>query len=179
MIPQRERLHGMLSVAAGSGYWQHNASPLRYYVLAMWYLIMPLGIRVAGYFPGARMRVVGDLPRGVAEQWRKWCLHAEYLGAEGALLKEELSRVSTPICALSMQDDEMMTLAGTRALFALYPNAELELRRVRPSDYGVPAIGHFGFFRTKMRESVWPIATDWIDRTIGQSALPAARLGSV
>lgn len=164
MIPNRDRVQAMLSIAAGSGYWRYNARPLRYYVLSMWWVIMPLGLRFAGYFPGKRLGTVGDLPYGVATQWRSWCLSPDYCGAEGEGVQNQLAQVDVPITALSMQDDELMTLKGTRALFALYRNAQLEVQRVRPAEHGVPRIGHFGFFRANMQARLWPLVTAWIER---------------
>lgn len=164
LIPNRDRVRAMLSVAAGSGYYRYNARPLRYYVLSLWTVIMPLALRLAGYFPGKKLRMVGDLPYGVAAQWRRWCLAADYLGAEGDDVRAQLARVDVPITALSMQDDEMMTLRGTRALFGLYANAKVDVQRLRPAELGVRSIGHFGFFRAKMEGSLWPLVPAWIER---------------
>jgi predicted alpha/beta hydrolase len=170
MIPNRARVQAMLSIAAGSGYWRYNARPLRYYVLSMWWVIMPLGLRIAGYFPGKRLGAVGDLPYGVAAQWRSWCLSPDYCGVEGEVVQQQLAQVEVPITALCMQDDELMTLKGTRALFALYRNAELEVQRVRPAEHGVSRIGHFGFFRANMQARLWPLVTAWIERMAQRSA---------
>ena len=162
LIPNRDRVRAMLSVAAGSGYYRYNARPLRYYVLSLWTVVMPVALRLSGYFPGKKLRLVGDLPYGVAEQWRRWCLASHYLGAEGDEVRAQLAEVDVPITALSMQDDEMMTLRGTRALFSLYSRAKLDVQRLRPADYGLPAIGHFGFFRSKMEETLWPMVPAWM-----------------
>ncbi len=165
LVPNRERVRAMFSVAAGSGYWRYNAKPLRYYVLALWWLIMPLSLRLAGYFPGKKLGMVGDLPRGVAEQWRRWCLSRDYLGAEGERTREQVADVRTPITALSMQDDELMTMRGTRQLFALYRSAPLEIRRVRPWEVGLERVGHFGFFRSEAKDALWPMVPAWALRS--------------
>ena len=57
----------------------------------------------------------------------------------------------------------MMTLRGTQALFGLYPNAQVEVRRLRPRELGLRNIGHFGFFRSSMKEPLWPLVTEWIE----------------
>jgi predicted alpha/beta hydrolase len=173
LIPNRAEVQAMLSVAAGSGYWRYNAAPLRYYVLSLWLVFMPLGLRFAGYFPGKKMGFVGDLPYGVAAQWRRWCLDEHYLGVESERVREQLADVETPITALSMQDDEMMTLTGTNALFALYSHARVEVQRLKPAEHGVSAIGHFGFFRPKMQEPLWPLVSNWVER-MSNPAVPAA-----
>ncbi len=162
LLPNRDRITAMLSIAAGSGYYRYNAAPLRYYVLALWWLIMPIALRLAGYFPGKQIGMVGDLPAGVAAQWRKWCLHQDYLAAESDAVRAEVARVVTPITALSMQDDELMTFTGTRALFDLYAGAPVEYKRLRPKEVGVPRIGHFGFFRDSMKDKLWPLVPEWM-----------------
>jgi predicted alpha/beta hydrolase len=160
LVPNRHWVSAVLSIAAGSGYWRFNARPLRYYVLALWFIV-PFLTRAVGYFPGKKLRTVGDLPSGVANQWRKWCLDVDYMGVEGEALRRELASVDIPITALSFQDDEMMTLRGTKALFALYSGAKIEVRRVRPADLGLPRVGHFGFFRPSMETTLWPMLTEW------------------
>jgi predicted alpha/beta hydrolase len=160
LVPNRHLVSAALSVAAGSGYWRFNARPLRYYVLALWFLV-PFVTRAVGYFPGKKLRTVGDLPSGVANQWRKWCLDVDYMGVEGEALRAQLAGVDIPITALSIQDDELMTLRGTKALFGLYRGAQVEVRRVRPADHGLARVGHFGFFRPGMETTLWPMLTEW------------------
>lgn len=46
LIELADRRHpAMLSVASGSGYFGYNARPVRYYVLALWLVIVPLALR--------------------------------------------------------------------------------------------------------------------------------------
>jgi predicted alpha/beta hydrolase len=170
MIPNHKRLTAMLSIAAGSGYHRYNAPPLRHYVLALWYAIAPISLRLAGYFPGKKLGVIGDLPAGVMTQWRKWCLSPDYLGCEGPHMRDQLASVELPITAWSMRDDEMMTLTGTKALFALYTRAQLEIVSLDPARHGVHRIGHFGFFRQQSGDALWPLLSQWIERTLQPQA---------
>lgn len=164
LVPGHERLAGVLSVAAGSGYWRLNAPRVRLMVWWLWWVVAPLALRLCGYFPGRKLRKVGDLPAGVMAQWRRWCLHPDYVGSESDAVRAELARVQLPLTVLSMSDDELMTWEGTRSLFGLYRNARIEYRRVAPADHGLQRIGHFGFFRDKMRDSLWPIVPRWIEQ---------------
>jgi predicted alpha/beta hydrolase len=177
LIPGANTLHGMLSIAAGSGYYRLNAKPLRYYVKpVLWDVVMPIATRIAGYFPGRRLGMVGDLPAGAALQWRAWCLSPDYAGSESGRVRDQYASVSIPITAWSMQDDEMMTFAGTRALFTLYSGARVDVQRMVPSEHAVSRIGHFGFFRASMQTNLWPRALQWIDQVTTQqhSAVNAA-----
>jgi predicted alpha/beta hydrolase len=156
MLAHRDRIAGLVSVAAGSGYWRDNAPPLKRMVLYFWHVLVPLATWVCGYFPGARLRKVGDLPRGVIWQWRRWCMHPRYhVGAEGAPLREKFAGARFPVVALSMSDDELMTERGTRVLIDCYENAPRELQRIRPADVNARRIGHFGFFRPQFETTLW------------------------
>ena len=153
------QVDGLLSVAAGSGYWRDNAPKLRRVVPYFWWVLVPLATRLCGYFPGRALKKVGDLPAGVILQWRRWCLHPAYsVGAEGAAVAQSYGAVRFPVLALSMADDELMTLRGTHNLVNLYANTERRVESISPAELKVRRIGHFGFFRDQFRQSLWPRA---------------------
>jgi len=161
LFEQPDRVDGLFSVAAGSGYWRDNAPRLRRSVLYFWHVLVPVATRVCGYFPGRSLRKVGDLPAGVIRQWRRWCLHPRYsVGAEGAAVAERYAQARFPLLAWSFTDDELMTLRGTRALVGLYPNAPSEVHTLWPEDVLARRIGHFGMFREHFRTSLWPRAVE-------------------
>ena len=156
MLRNRHRIAGLLSVASGSGYWRDNAPPLRRSILYFWFALVPVATRLFGYFPGRRLRKVGDLPRGVILQWRRWCLDPRYhVGAEGEHFRSQFEQVRFPVVALSMTDDELMTERGTRVLVDCYPNAPRRIERIDPADVSAKRIGHFGFFRDQFQSSLW------------------------
>lgn len=160
MLRNRGRVDGLISVAAGSGYWRDNAPALRRTILYFWYLLVPLATAVCGYFPGRRLRKVGDLPKGVMLQWRRWCLNPRYhVGAEGAAVREQFEAARFPLVALSITDDELMTERGTRVLVDCYPNAPRRIERIAPQDLQARRIGHFGLFRTQFEATLWPRMT--------------------
>jgi len=156
MVPNRERIAKIVTVATGSGYWREYAPRTRLFGWWLWFVAVPAATRLFGYFPGRRLRKVGDLPKGVIEQWRRWCLHKDYAaGAEGPPMRARYAAVTTPIVSISFADDEYMSLANTRALHALYANAPQTLKRIAPADIGEKRIGHFGFFRAKYEHALW------------------------
>jgi predicted alpha/beta hydrolase len=156
MLRNHGHVAGLLSVASGSGYWRDNAPPLKRTVLYFWFALVPIATRLFGYFPGRRLRKVGDLPRGVILQWRRWCLDPRYhVGAEGAPVRAQFEQVRFPVVALSITDDEMMTERGTRVLVDCYPNAPRRIERIAPGDVAARRIGHFGFFRDQFQSSLW------------------------
>ncbi|MEA3177442.1 MAG: hypothetical protein QOI59_965 [Gammaproteobacteria bacterium] len=105
---------------------------------------------------GKRLRKVGDLPRGVIEQWRRWCLNPDYaVGAEGPWVKQAFASVQIPITSLSFTDDEMMSARNTESLHSHYASSPKKMARIAPRDAGLERIGHFGFFRVQYQELLW------------------------
>ena len=166
------QVDGLLSVAAGSGYWRDNAPKLRRVVPYFWWVLVPLATRLCGYFPGRALKKVGDLPAGVILQWRRWCLHPAYsVGAEGPDVAQSYGAVRFPVLALSMADDELMTLRGTHNLVNLYANTERRVESISPAELKVRRIGHFGFFRDQFRQSLWPRAVAALAQLGGGAAV--------
>jgi predicted alpha/beta hydrolase len=156
LVPNRERVKKAITVATGSGYWLENVPALRLRVWWLWFFVVPVALRLCGYFPGKSLRKVGDLPKGVMAQWRRWCLDRDYAaGAEGAAVRAQYAAVRTPIVSLSFADDEMMSARNTEAIHELYSAAPRTMKRIAPHDLGVPRIGHFGFFRARFEEVLW------------------------
>jgi predicted alpha/beta hydrolase len=163
LLANQDKVSGLLSVAAGSGYWRENAPQLKRIVPYFWFVLVPIATRLFGYFPGRRLRKVGDLPAGVIMQWRKWCLNPRYsVGAEGEPARRAYARARFPVLALSISDDELMTLEGTHSLVSLYENARTQVQRIAPAELSVPRIGHFGPFRTEQETKLWPRMADWL-----------------
>jgi predicted alpha/beta hydrolase len=157
------QVDGLLSVAAGSGYWRENAPQLKRIVPYFWFILVPLATKLCGYFPGKRLRKVGDLPKGVILQWRKWCLNPRYsVGAEGEAAQASYAQVQFPVLALSITDDELMTQQGTQSLVDFYANAPRRVVRLAPADLQVKRLGHFGPFRVEHQSLLWPRIEQWL-----------------
>ncbi len=160
ITPDNAAVRAALHVTAGSGWYKFNEHmPLR--VRLLWYVVMPALLPLFGYFPGKRLRLVGDLPLHVAWQWRRWCLDPRYVMSEKGA-RASFDRVTAPILAYSFADDPLISRAAVESLNGFYRNAALEHRHVAPADVGVDAIGHFGFFESRSRETLWKQSLAWL-----------------
>lgn len=167
MTPGNELLAAAVTIASGVGYWRENAYPLRLYSWLLWYVIVPVATGLCGYFPGRRLRMVGDLPRGVIRQWARWCRHPQYaIGVEGEAMRERYRRVTQPILSVAFTDDEYMSASNIAVLHGFYENAPREMRRLAPDGVGLVRIGHFGFFRPGVGGSLWPAMLAWIGSAV-------------
>ena len=156
LVPNRASIQKAVTIATGSGYWRENSPRIRPMAWWLWFVLTPLVLPLCGYFPGKTLRKVGDLPKGVMEQWRRWCLDPEYaVGAEGKSMRAQYASVRTPIVSLSFSDDEMMSLRNTESIHGFYSGAPRTMKRLAPQDIGAKRIGHFGFFRSAFEGSLW------------------------
>lgn len=154
-VPGRERVARMVAVAAGTGYWRDNVPRHRHRIWLLWWVVAPLSMTLLGYYPGRRLRMLGDLPRGAMAQWRRWCLHPEYaVGVEGERARALYAAVETPVTFLSFEDDEFLSARNIQALADQYTGAPRKMVRLSPAEAGLARIGHLGFFLAG-RERLW------------------------
>lgn len=116
--------------------------------------LLPAVTRGFGYLPGA-IGVGEDLPKGVAEEWARWCLTRGYFLEAHPVARRRFARFDKPTLLFSMSDDDFAPEPAVAQLMALLSSAPLEHRRVIPSELGVEAIGHFGFFRPRFTDTLW------------------------
>jgi len=157
-----ERLAAAFAVGSQSCYWRHWSGAWR---SGMWLLtraLLPGATRLFGYFPGAMLGQGENLPAGVALDWAAACSEPDYLAAGPA--RERFARLRAPLRLYSVTDDVYAPPAAVDALVRLYPGAPCEVKRVAPADVGEAALGHFGFFRERFRDTLWRDAHDWLIR---------------
>jgi predicted alpha/beta hydrolase len=157
----------MLMVSAHTGYWRDYSTRARPLMFLLWHVFMPAITQFVGYFPGRRLHLLEDLPKGVALEWaarRKpdfwWHLRL----ADGSpnltlinSLHARFASINGTMLALRFTDDPFATSAATERILGLYKNASAEQMSLRPSDWGGGRIGHFGFFRSRFRSTLWPM----------------------
>lgn len=144
-------------VASQSGYWRHWDGAARAGMAVLWHAAIPAFVGTLGYLPGIALGGGEDLPAGVAKQWARWGRHPEYLGVSA---REKggawFARWNGRLRAYAIADDAYAPERSVRALVAMYPAADREVRVVAPRDVGASKIGHFGFFRPALERTLWP-----------------------
>jgi predicted alpha/beta hydrolase len=155
MIPNIDSVSKIITIASGSGYWLQNAAPLKKKAWLLWYFIAPVLLKTLGYFPGKRLGMVGNLPFGVMKQWRKWCLHPQYLfGIENQSIKEAYQEFDKPMTSISFTDDQLMSAENINSLHSFF-GSDISMHRISPEQINVKSIGHFGFFNEKFKAALW------------------------
>ena len=151
-----------LAVAAQSGHWRYWNFPRKYFLASLWYLIMPALSRLMGYFPSRCMGLGEDLPKGVALEWARWCRHPDYCLGQKHQMEFPGLAYKRPILAYSFSDDPFCPPEASKAYLGWFGQAPVEQRPLEPRDLGVNELGHFAFFRSDFRETLWQEGADWL-----------------
>jgi predicted alpha/beta hydrolase len=162
----------MLLVGAHTGYWRDYAVRPRLGMYLLWHVFMPAITGLVGYFPGRRLHLLDDLPAGVALEWANR-RRAEFwwnrMTPEGILDVQWRDRmigrfleIRAPTLAIRFADDPFATDAATNRILSLYQNSAATRAVFHPADCGGEKIGHFGFFRSRFKDTLWPRALQWL-----------------
>ena len=76
----------------------------------------------------------------------------------------KIIRLRAATLAISLTDDPFVTVAATERLLGYLQGAERQHLRIAPVDISVDEIGHFAFFHDRFRESLWPVALQWLQQ---------------
>jgi predicted alpha/beta hydrolase len=167
LLPDNHLIDGIVTVGAGNGYWRWNAPQLKRVIWFLWYFAVPVYTRIWGYFPGRKMRKVGNLPKGVIYQWSQWCRNPHYVvDGKGRPMRSGFDRLRIPVLGLSFTDDEMLSKRSIDNLHGFYRNAAVERRHISPQEAGAKRVGHMGFFRPQFRETLWQHALQWLQQRV-------------
>jgi predicted alpha/beta hydrolase len=161
-----------VQIATSIGYWPWEHAPFRYLAWWFWRVHGPLMLAMKGYIPTGGGWAGLPLPRGVYEEWRRWCLRPEHFGPElSASLKDNVfAEIRAPLLTVGFTDDPIATRRTVGAINRFFPNAQRESRWYSPADAGGKRIGHEGFFASRNRDTLWRPVLDWIDARLGAAA---------
>jgi predicted alpha/beta hydrolase len=165
LIGNNSKISRAFLVAAQAGYWKLMASPERYRVYAMMNFVgLPL-TWLLGYAPGWS-GLGEDLPEGVFLQWVSWINRKRYMFDDAGLpALANFVNYHGALRALCFSDDPWATQPSVELLCSGYVSTWAEILTITPADAGVSRIGHFGFFRSEHRDTLWRGAAEWMQLT--------------
>ncbi|MEO8019152.1 MAG: alpha/beta fold hydrolase [Pseudomonadota bacterium] len=164
------RVH--VQIATSVGYWRWENAPFRYLAWWFWRVHGPLMLALKGYVPTGGGWAGLPLPRGVYEEWRRWCLRREHFSPDLVTYLSDncFAAIRAPVLTVGFTDDPIATRRTIEAINRFFPNVARESRWYTPADAGSPRIGHEGFFALRHRDTLWRPVIDWIDAKLGAAA---------
>ena len=160
LLDNTRHIDAMITLSAQSGHWRLQGGLQKPAVALHVYVSLPLLSHLLGYMPWSWVGSAEDLPKHVALEWSGWCRKRNYLLDDDTLPLDRYQRFDAPVLAYSFDDDNWGTARAVDAMMSAYPN--LERRHAVPTDYGLEAIGHFGYFRPQAK-ALWSEGLAWLE----------------
>jgi predicted alpha/beta hydrolase len=77
--------------------------------------------------------------------------------------RANFAHFTAPLRCIQIADDPWGTKAAVAHMTEHYTaSRDRSIWQVAPADAGVGRIGHFGFFRPDLRDTLWKQAADWL-----------------
>ena len=165
MMDNHHKFSKALLISSSTGYWKWIASPYKYFTLFVWHGLTPLMLNTVGYLPATWFGLGEDLPKGVAAEWRSWCLNSTYFGKYfGTVIQKQFySEVKIPLHFLYPEDDTMATDKTVESLRGFYTNATTTTEKIILAENHLQKVGHLGFFSRKSKGQLWGKAAAYLD----------------
>jgi len=159
------QVSAILGVSVQNTYWRNWSAVYQGAMFVFWFMILPILSYGMGYFPSRWFGLGEALPKKVALNWAQGA--SKKSGNKGLFHNTAHDHYAEFIGATrfySFEDDGMMApVKAVDAILDYYPNArQQERQHVIPKHHDVEAIGHSGFFRPKMRDTLWQESLDWL-----------------
>jgi predicted alpha/beta hydrolase len=160
-----------VQIATSVGYWRWEHAPFKYLAWWFWHVHGPMMLALKGYVPTGGGWSGLPLPRGVYEEWRRWCLRTSHFGPDLTtyLTDNVFAKIRAPVLSVAFEDDAIATRRTVEELRRFFPGAGFDVRWYAPRDVGGP-IGHGGFFSSRFADSLWRPTFDWIDAQLRSAA---------
>jgi predicted alpha/beta hydrolase len=165
LAKESEKLSGIITAPSSLAHWRLYPPMRRVFLIFLWYMLIPLVNCFYDYFPARRLGISSvDAPGGAIGDWARWARDPMFLFSPRFGLDTALyARLSMPFLAYCFSDDHYVSRESAERLLSFYPKARVEFRYIDSRKLGAGAIGHFGFFKEKVRDTLWKDALAWMD----------------
>ena len=163
LLPDNHRIKACLNIASQHVYWKNWSGRHKALSFVFFYGLLPFFARTAKGLP-AWVLGAEPLPLQITRDWSRFGRKSFYTDIDGKEVKDNYFSYRGKMRLLAVEDD--LQFAPTSAVYALknniYRNADAEVLVVKPSDYEMKRIDHFGFFQKRMNRSAWKECADWL-----------------
>lgn len=171
LSPLTQKVDSVVMVGAQTPYIKNYTGILQQVKLRwFWYFLIPFFTRLVGYFPAKKLGLFEDLPAGVAYQWASWAKTPGYMFHDLPDAIEKFTSVQVHALMISFSDDRIAPPLAVKELMRFYTRIKWSHWELKPEDILAKDIGHFGFFKKRMEETLWKEMLEWIQKPLQSKA---------
>lgn len=149
------KLDKAVLVAAQSGYWKYWMGIGRLKMWFNWHILFPVVLNTFGYLNSKKLSGMENLPRRVANQWRNWGKNQQYILSDTSITQTYYDQLSADVTAFSIEDDDLAPVKAVEWMTNQYTQAKRKSIHLKPIDFHVSKIGHFGVFKERFQDTIW------------------------
>jgi predicted alpha/beta hydrolase len=142
-----------------------SSTRLRRWYEKTWISVMKIFVRIIswvfGYFPGKEFGFLNNLPKGVMDEWIRWCDNAN--GLFDDFPDQNYRKLQVPLLTFSFSDDWRSQQNGVKALLQHFTSACITWYHLKPKEIGKRRVGHSGFFKLNPQNRLWQPLLNWIN----------------
>ena len=113
-----------------------------------------------GYFPGAKLGLLRDLPKGVVHEWANWCDNPN--GLFDVFPENNYRKLQVPLAAFSFSNDWLTPEKGVEGLLGYFSGACITWYHIDPHNQGLKKRKHYCFFATNFKTTLWATLQRWL-----------------
>ncbi len=164
MTEKNKDISGIITIGAQTAYYKDWAKKHKTKIYILWHMLLPMITYIVGYFPGKRLRMLEDVPKGVIKQWHNRRHHENMkIQLERKGVQFFYHKCMAKLLTLGIEDDPIGTEVAIRRIHDLFENSDKKLEMIKLADVPTQKIGHFGFFSRKFKDSLWVKTLQWFD----------------
>jgi predicted alpha/beta hydrolase len=162
MLPNSHRADRIYLVASANGYWKLMDGLSKYVMWIFWQVVVPLNIKIFGYFNNRIFGSGGGFPRNIILELRSFCQQSEFF-FPFFISKQVVPRYSdikTRVTAYHLEGDAIANENACRYIYDLYDQADRQFITLKASDHGLKKFGHRSFFSSSAKQIWKDLLTD-------------------
>jgi len=167
LLEDQSMIEGAYVFGTGAGWSGWMPFLERIKVTIMWHVLAPALVRCKGFLAWSALGMGEDLPKGVYQQWKRWCSFPHYFFDDPKMqgVETTFAQYKKDLVAVNAIDDKWAQPASRDAFVKGYRNANVIKVDVVPCDHNLDKIDHMGYFR-KQAEGLWLPVFKWIDEKV-------------
>ncbi len=164
MTEKNKEISGIITIGAQTAYYKDWAKNQKTKIYILWHILFPIITKLYGYFPGKKLGMLEDVPKGVIDQWHHRRKHVDMktqMEENGSqfFYKDYVGK----LLSLWIEDDPIGTEKAIKRIHDVFVKSKKEIEMIALNSIPTHKIGHFGFFSRKYKDTLWTKTLTWFD----------------
>ncbi len=165
MTPNNDKINAIINIGAQTAYYKDWSKAQKTKIYFLWHVLFPLVPNIVGFFPGKKLGMLEDIPKGVIDQWHGRRRYSDMKKQMEAMGHEFFYKnCQAKLLTLGIEDDPIGTEAAIKRIHDLFIKSDKQLEIIKLKEVPHDKIGHFGFFSRKFKDTLWKKTLTWFDQ---------------